>query len=214
MTTTTSRSATTLVGVSDQTTSNSDVDESPRRGRPRTEGVDASILSATLELAGEVGINGMSMDELAKRAGVSKATIYRRWKSKEALVIEALKSAMSPFDNIDTGSLASDLDTYLSELADRMNSGRMNDILPHLIEVATHDEALRASLDEYIRHRRSPLVTILTHAVERSELPAATDIEIVIDALLGPFVYRRLLTSEAMDDDFVTRLLAVVLPNR
>ena len=66
------------------------------RGRPRSKELDASILTATLELASEVGINGMSMDELAQRAGVSKASIYRRWPSKELLVIDALRSAMGP----------------------------------------------------------------------------------------------------------------------
>ena len=73
-----------------------------RRGRPRVEGLDQALLDVTLELAGEVGLNGMSMDDLAQRAGVSKATIYRRWPSKERLVLEALNQAMRPFDVIDT----------------------------------------------------------------------------------------------------------------
>ena len=77
-----------------------------RRGRPRVEGLDQALLDVTLELAGEVGIHGMSMDDLAQRAGVSKATIYRRWPSKERLVLESLNQAMRPFDLIDTGRFA------------------------------------------------------------------------------------------------------------
>ena len=61
------------------------------------------ILATALELLGEGGIDGMAMDLLAERAGVSKATIYRRWPSKEQLVFDALSSAMGPFDDIDCG---------------------------------------------------------------------------------------------------------------
>ena len=85
-----------------------------RLGRPRSAGVDEALLDATLQLAGEVGINGMSMDDLAQRAGVSKATIYRRWPSKEALVLDALASAIRPFDLVDTGSVRGDLEMYLA----------------------------------------------------------------------------------------------------
>lgn len=184
----------------------------PRRGRPRSAAADEAILAATLELAGEVGIAGMSMDELAQRAGVSKATVYRRWSSKEALVLDALRSAMSPFDDVDTGTLRGDLEVYLGELADRMGSGPITDVLPHLIEVSCHDAAIRTSLDDYVRHRRVPLRTILGRAVARGDLPAAADLDVLIDTLIAPFVYRRLLSRDPIDREFVQRLLAVVLP--
>lgn len=183
-----------------------------RRGRPRVEGLDQALLDLTLELAGEVGIHGLSMDDLAHRAGVSKATIYRRWPSKERLVLEALNQAMHPFDLIDTGSLRGDLDDYLGELARRMATGKASDVLPDLIAASVRDPNLRTSLDEYIRHRRQPLQTILGRGVQRNELGADTDIEVLIDALIGPFVYRRLLSHDPLDADFVERLLRTVLP--
>lgn len=181
------------------------------RGRPRSVGADAAIMSAVIELASEVGINGMSMDSLASRAGVSKATIYRRWSSKEALVLDALRSAMHPFDSVDTGSLRSDLDLYLGELVERFEKGPMNDVLPHLIEVACHDAAIRSSLDDYVQFRRRPLRAIFEQAKRRNELTSDVDIDILIDAILGPFVYRRLLTHDVIDQDFVSRLLSTVL---
>jgi AcrR family transcriptional regulator len=183
-----------------------------RRGRPRLEGLDQALLDVTLELAGEVGINGMSMDDLAQRAGVSKTTIYRRWPSKEQLVLESLNQAMRPFDLIDTGSLRGDLDDYLGELARRMATGKASDVLPDLIAASVRDANLRHSLDEYIRHRRQPLQTILGRGIQRGELDAGTDVEVLIDALIGPFVYRRLLSHDPLDDDFVERLLRTVLP--
>jgi len=184
----------------------------PKRGRPRAEGLDEVLLDVTLELAGEVGIHGMSMDDLAQRAGVSKATIYRRWPSKERLVLDALNRAMRPFDLIDTGSLRGDLDDYLRELARRMATGKASDVLPDLIAASVRDENLRASLDEYIRYRRQPLHTILSRGIERGELAADADVEVLIDVLIGPFVYRRLLSHDRLDDDFVARLLGAVLP--
>jgi AcrR family transcriptional regulator len=184
-----------------------------RPGRPRSAGVDEALLEATLELAGEVGIHGMSMDDLAQRAGVSKATIYRRWRSKEALVLDALAHAIRPFDLVDTGSLRGDLEAYLRELGRRMESGRTSDVLPDLISAAARDEALRESLDEWVRHRRHPLNTILGRGVERSELAADADLDTVVDALIGAFMYRRLLTHAPLDDEFVARLLRTVLPS-
>ena len=138
------------------------------RGRPRSKELDASILTATLELAAEVGINGMSMDELAQRAGVSKASIYRRWPSKELLVIDALRSAMGPLDAVDTGDVGGDLRAILGDLVARFSSKeRMNDVLPHLIEVATHDPALRVELEAYTQLRRVPLRASLERGVAR-----------------------------------------------
>jgi AcrR family transcriptional regulator len=170
------------------------------------------LLDVTLELAGEVGIHGMSMDDLAQRAGVSKATIYRRWPSKERLVLDALNHAMRPFELIDTGTLRGDLGDYLGELARRMNTGKASDVLPELIASSSRDANLRTSLEEYIRYRRQPLSVILGRGVERGELSGNADIEVLIDALIGPFVYRRLFSHDPLDDDFVERLLRTVLP--
>jgi AcrR family transcriptional regulator len=189
------------------------MDAAPRRGRPRSVDVDEAVLAATLEVAGEVGVSKMSMDEVAVRAKVPKATIYRRWSSKEELVLEALRSAMSPFDDADTGSLRGDLDLYLGELAHRFQKGQMSDVLPHLIEVACHDANLRSSLDAYIDYRRTPLRRMLERARQRGELTSSIDIDVLIDAILGPFAYRRLLSHKPIDEHFVTTLLSIVLPD-
>lgn len=183
-----------------------------RRGRPRLADADEAILAATLALAGEVGINGMSMDEVAERAGVSKTTIYRRWTSKEQLVLDALRSAMGPLDDVDTGSLHADVRVYLIELGERMWQGRMSDVLPHLIEVACHDESLRSRLDDYVQFRRAPMLAILGRGLDRGELPAGSDLDVLADVLIGPFIYRRLLTHAPLDETFVDRLLGVALP--
>ena len=187
----------------------------PPRGRPRSKELDASILSATLELAAEVGINGMSMDDLAQRAGVSKASIYRRWPSKELLVIDALRSAMGPLDAVDTGDVGGDLRSILGDLVARFSSKeRMNDVLPHLIEVSTHDPALRVELEAYTQLRRVPIRASLERGVARGEVSPDADLDTLIDALLGPIIYRRLLTGGPIDTAFIERLMALVVPGR
>jgi AcrR family transcriptional regulator len=155
------------------------------------------------------------MDELAQRAGVSKATIYRRWPSKEILVLQALQSAMQPLDDVDTGGVVEDLRLCLGQMIARMSKkDRMNDVLPHLIEMATHDTTLRSSVDDYVQNRRVPVLKVLERAIGRGELPADTDIELVLDALLGPLIYRRLLSGGVLDADFLDRLIVLVLPGR
>ena len=185
----------------------------PRRGRPRSVEVDEAVLSATVELAGEVGVSRLSMDDVAVRAKVSKATIYRRWASKEALVLDALRNAMVPIEEVDTGSLRGDLEHYLGELVNRFHSGKMRDVLPHLIGVATHDANLRCSLDDYMQTRRVPLRLILDRAFERGELSADTDLDVLIDVIIGPFTYRKLLTHSVIDNEFTEKVLDLVLPN-
>jgi len=186
--------------------------EVARRGRPRTAGVRDAILAATLDMVGEVGFRGFSMDELAQRAGVSKATIYRRWDSKESLVLDALHSAIGPLDDVDLGSVVADLEAYLTDMARRMTKGHVSDLLPHLIDVSVHDAQLRASLDDYVTSRRRPLRAILERGRERGEIRDDVDLDVVVDTLSGPFVYRKLLRYANFEDDFADRLLAVVLP--
>jgi AcrR family transcriptional regulator len=189
------------------------LDAAPRRGRPRSAEVDAAVLAATVELAGEVGVSGLSMDDVAVRAKVSKATIYRRWSSKEALVLDALRAAVVPIEDIDTGSLRGDLEHYLRELVSRFHSGKMRDVLPHLIGVACHDANLRCSLDDYMRTRRMPLHQILDRAQARGELDRDVDLEVLVDVILGPFAFRKLLAHTPIDEQFADKLLAIVLPN-
>src|SRR4051794_4702288 len=90
--------------------------EAPRRGRPRDARCDEAILHATLELLVEADAGSLSIDGVAARAGVGKATIYRRWNSKEALLLEALSSDTSIIEAPDTGTLRGDLESYFGAL--------------------------------------------------------------------------------------------------
>jgi AcrR family transcriptional regulator len=183
----------------------------PRRGRPRDSRCDAAILQATIEMLIEGGAANLSIDGVAARAGVGKATIYRRWNSKEALVLEAISTDDSIIATPDTGSLRGDLEEYYDGLLQRFRDNEGSDVLPHLIEAACYDPEVRLSLDAYIGSRQKPLRTLLQRALDRGELAPGTDITVLVDVLVGPTMYRRLLTGNRIDKAFVRKLLDIVL---
>jgi hypothetical protein len=84
-------------------------------------------------------------------------------------------------------------------------------VLPHLIEASCYDDQLRASLDEYLRERQATTRMILHRAIERGQLPADTDVDLITDVILAPFFYRHLLTGAPVDRDFTHRLVDFAL---
>ena len=189
------------------------VDPAPvKRGRPRRADADGAILDATLELLNEVGVAGLSMDLLAQRAGVGKATIYRRWDSKETLILDAMRMTATPIPVPDEGNLRDDLFTYMDAVIECFTPGRGgSDVLPHLIEASCYDPQLRASLDDYTLGRQATIRLLLRRGIERGELPADADVDLLVDVILAPFFYHHLCTGATVDQDFTHRLVDFAL---
>jgi AcrR family transcriptional regulator len=185
--------------------------EARRPGRPRDARADEAIIAATLQLLGQGGIAGVSIEAVAATAGVGKATIYRRWPSKEALVLHAMLIGTEQPPTPDTGSLRGDLEAYLLDLVERIQAFRHQDVLPHLVGAASYDPAVRSALADYIRARQAPMRTILGRAATRGDLPSGTDQTVFIDAVLGAINYRRLMTDAPVDAAFVRDLLDTML---
>jgi AcrR family transcriptional regulator len=182
-----------------------------KRGRPRRADADEAILTATRELLSQVGVAGLSMDVLAQRAGVGKATIYRRWDSKETLILDALRMTATPIPVPDEGNLRDDLFAYMDAVIECFSPGRGSDVLPHLIEASCYDEQLRTSLDDYTLGRQATIRVLLQRGVERGELPAEADIDLIVDVILAPFFYHHLLTGATVDSEFTHRLVEFAL---
>ena len=185
--------------------------DAPRRGRPRDVRCDEAILQATLDLLSEGGAGSLSIDGVAARAGVGKATIYRRWNSKEALLLEALSSDTSIIETPDTGTLRGDLESYFGALLDKVQASAGSDVLPHLIEAAHYDAEVRNSLDQYLSSRQKPLRVLLHRAQQRGEIAPTIDLKVMSDAVVGPIIYRRLLSKDRLDRVFVRKLLDIIL---
>jgi AcrR family transcriptional regulator len=170
----------------------SDTADTRRPGRPRSAEAHAAILRAALELAVSAGLSGLSMEAIAARAGVGKATIYRRWKTKEALFAEAIESIALVPEIPDTGSVRGDLDAASSAAIGRLAPEAFQ-VVPRLMAEAGNDPALREALDSaLLRPRRAAISAILRRGVERGELRADLDIDIVVEMLIGPLVARTL----------------------
>jgi AcrR family transcriptional regulator len=166
-----------------------------RPGRPRSPEAHAAILRAALELAVEGGLRGLSMEAIAARAGVGKATIYRRWKSKEAVFVEAIGSIALTPEVPDTGSVRGDFEATSGAAVGRMAPEAFR-VLPRLMADAADDPELREALHQaLVRPRRAAIAEILRRGVERGELRADLDIDLVGDMLMGPLIARVLLSG-------------------
>jgi AcrR family transcriptional regulator len=182
-----------------------------RRGRPRNEGCRPAILSATIDLVAELGIAGLTVDAVSARAGVGKATIYRRWSSKEALMLDAWMSCSPTMHVPDTGSLRSDLRALFLGVDRPLNDPTLQRVFPQMIAAARINPEVREAYRAFVTERRRPMRTLLERAVERGELPEGTDLQLVSDLMVAPMIYRWLVTEGPVDDDYVSKVIDVVL---
>jgi AcrR family transcriptional regulator len=170
--------------------------EQPARapGRPRSARAHRAILDAALDLFVEQGYEAMSIEGVAARAGVGKTTIYRRWQSKEDLVIDAIDEMIMDVEPPDTGSLRQDLVDLLTQLQAVLTSSRAGEVFPRMIpHVAGGSPLGRAYLRRVIEPRFAMLRSTLGHAVGRGEFPADADPELVRGLLVGPLLMWKLI---------------------
>jgi AcrR family transcriptional regulator len=158
-------------------------------GRPRSDEAHKAILEATLALLAEQGFSALKVEGIAARAGVGKATIYRRWRSKLPLVVEAF-SLLPALEEVDTGDLVRDLKQMLRSYFELFNTTPLGTVLPSLTGERRHNQALSKLLDPVLRERRQPLVHALQRAIARGELPRDLDLELAVDLIVGPISVR------------------------
>jgi AcrR family transcriptional regulator len=160
-------------------------------GRPRSAEADAAIVRATLEVLREEGFRGLSVEAVRQRAGVGKATIYRRFPDKQALVRAAIAEVHDDLRAPDTGTLAGDIAALWEEGYRGPDAARVAPLL--LAEAADHPEMHAIFRATLIEPRRAIVRTILERAVARGELRDDLDLDLVTDLLAGPVVYRLLI---------------------
>jgi AcrR family transcriptional regulator len=185
----------------------------PQRGRPRSEKARTAIVEAAAELLLEQGLVPMSMDAVAARAGVSKATIYRWWPTKEALAMDALYDEWGGDPAVkETGSLRGDLLELLRPWARLVSQRPYGRVIAGLLTAAQTDPAFaREYRDRFVRPRRARGRLIFRRAIERGEIPADTKIEVALDLLYGPIYHRLLHGHAALNDRFVRDVIDTAL---
>jgi AcrR family transcriptional regulator len=180
------------------------------RGRPRNAECSREILEAALHLVAEVGIAGLTMDAVARAAGVGKATIYRRWSSKEALMLDAWMSCVRKPEVPDTGSLQGDLEALLGGIDQKFSDVELQRVFPQMIAAAKVNPDVADAYREFIAQRRAPLQTVLQRAVARGEIDRDADLQVVHDLLVAPLMYRWMVSDAPIDDTVVRRIIAIV----
>lgn len=169
----------------------------PARGRPRDAERDRALLKATIEVLQESGYGGLTTAAVAKRAGVSTATLYRRWRSKEDLVVgTAVRWASDLGPQPDTGSLEGDLAALLRDKAETLE-GPGGRLLHVLIGESAHNEALARVLHTaIIEPVRDRAATVVRRAVTRGDIPPLRDAHVLADLVVGSMVSRLFLTPD------------------
>lgn len=199
-------------------------------GRPRSNASEESILAATLELLVEKGYRGLTIDGVAGQARVSKSTIYRRWESKEALILAAFDK-MPDLQPPNTGNLEDDLLGILNQFIGFVRNTSLSTVLPILIGECAHNPALMAALNPLVERRREPTRAILRAALERGEIkrggmaapfdqetldleapdPEAPDLDTLVDIVIGPILLRLFFVQGDLSDQAVRRIVRTAL---
>lgn len=181
-----------------------------RRRNPRSH---QAILQATLDLVQDVGYARLTIEGIAAKAGVGKSTVYRWWRSKGELVLDALGDILEARPVPDTGDTRSDLmgivDQAITLYSDETGA---RTVIAGLVGDMNHDPEVATALrDRFIHPRRAGNREVIVRAIERGDLPADTDIELLIDILVAPISYRAIITGTPIPLDIATKIVDQIL---
>jgi AcrR family transcriptional regulator len=181
-------------------------------GRPRDERADRAILRAALELIAEQGARDLRMDDVADRARVGKATIYRRYRSKDELVTAAVAALVSEIQVPDTGSTRGDLLALMRSAVEVYSRSVEAAVMPSLVDAMSRDTGIARTVREgFLAARRAALRAVLERGVERGDLRADLDLELALDVLGGPLFYRLLITGGPIDRGLADGVVELIL---
>ncbi|WP_280346509.1 TetR/AcrR family transcriptional regulator [Nocardia neocaledoniensis] len=176
-----------------------------KRTGGRSARVRAAVLTATLDQVTEYGIEGLTIGDVAARAGVAETTIYRRWGTRTALIAEAITDLAAAGNPVpDTGALRSDLRVLAEQVSHLLSTPGIARLLGTTIALSA-DPEVDAARRRFWRDRFEVSSPIITKAIERGELPAHADPRTVLETLSAPLYFRLLVGAEPIDDAFIAR---------
>lgn len=178
---------------------------------PRIERSRQVILQATLDELAEHGYGGLTIEAVAARAGVGKATVYRHWRNKLALLETALQELRAEIVPDPRGSPREQVVELYRTLATYMADSQFSRCVPAVIEAAEHDENVRAFHHRFTSERRQYGVDMLRRAQHAGVIGPTIDVEIAVEAIAGALFWRRLFADRGMTSEEVDALLALVL---
>jgi AcrR family transcriptional regulator len=182
-----------------------------RRVNGRSARVRRSVMESTLDLLREGGIDQVTVAEVASRAGVHETSIYRRWGSRERLLIDAILELSEVALSVpDSGSLREDLTILATELC-RYMSTPLGLAVAQLLSWPTKDAAVTEMQTEVWRGRIASAAKVVEKAVDRGEVARDTDPQFIIELLVAPIHWRVLVLNEQLEPDFPSKLAQAVM---
>lgn len=178
------------------------------------ESVTETIRRAMFEELAETGYARMSMEAVTRRAGVGKAALYRRWPSKEAMVVDLVSEMATEHipTTADSGSLSGDVDRFVRETMKALRHPLVGRIIPDLLAESARNSTLQEALHHAVLGpRRAAVATLLRRATERGELPPDIDTSLAIDLFGAPLYFRMLAVGGPTDDGYVARLVKAIV---
>ncbi|CAL9567064.1 TetR/AcrR family transcriptional regulator [Streptomyces pilosus] len=188
--------------------------EGPARGRPRSEAVERAVIESVMGLLeGGVPLAELSIERIARTAGVGKATIYRRWSGKEDLFVDVVRAAGPPDPELPGTSVRDDLVVLLESLRPRGPAGRTSAILHNVhAQMKSSPHLWAAYHDTVVVPRRTLGLEVLRRGRENGELRADVDVELLHDIVVGPVLVRTVLCPDAdLPDDLAERVVDTLL---
>ena len=181
-------------------------------GRPRSEHARQAILQSTLQLLEQKGFPSLTIEDVATKANVGKATVYRWWPNKAALIADAFASSTTRRLHFpDTGSVYTDMSRQMQQLVKIFRSRRGRIVSAILSGGQTDSDLIAAFRERFLKPRRQEAYTTLRRAIGRGELRADQDLDLLLDSLYGPIYMRFLIQHDRLTTDFVNDLCKLVL---
>ena len=172
----------------------------------------AAILNASIDLIREVGYDAVTMEGIAARAGVGKATVYRRWSSKETLVAEALQQIMLAVPIPNGGSTRGDLQLIMGTTLKMYQDPATLALLSGLVAAMARSEMIATAMRSgFVATWRDAVRTLLERGMARGDVRRDTDVQLAIDMLAAPMFYRFLITGAAIDEPLVRDVVELVM---
>jgi AcrR family transcriptional regulator len=174
--------------------------------------ITAAIRNAVMHELAEVGYGRLSIEAVARRAGVGKTAIYRRWSNKLEMVLEIVSDVAGRTVPLpDTGSFAGDLQLLMMIVSRALQHRIASQIIPDLMAEASRNPQIAETLQKALRtHQQAVGEKLIGQAVARGELPKGTDPEVAVDLILGPLYWRLAVSRTPLGDDYLETLIRVV----
>jgi AcrR family transcriptional regulator len=179
----------------------------PRRGRPRQAAADRAIFDAAQAVIVERGYRGLTVEEVASRAGVARTTVYRRWPTRDHLAVAVATSLVRRHQAANTGDVRQDLLELILDIATTLMQPGSRELVAELVAATSRNPDLASAFSALFAERRAAAFQAVDRGIARGQLRADVDRAVLIDQLAGALYYRLLITGDPLDAAYVRRLV-------